>query len=133
MFGNDLDYFRKVILATTLCVSLALNLWGTAVVWHPDEITERAIAMFDSRTLNHHNFAYGALHYYQVIVLAVLPAKALNKVLSLGSTAPEAIALVLSRAVSALFGTGVVLTIFLLANELFDPNAALYTALLLTT
>jgi hypothetical protein len=133
MFANDLDHFRKMLLAPMLCVSLALNLWGTTVVWHPDEITERAMAMFDSRTLNHHNFAYGPLHYYQVILFAVLPAKALNKILVLDSTTLEAIAIVLSRAVSASLGTGVVLSIYLLAKELFNSRAALFSSLLLTT
>jgi len=137
VFASYLEYWGKMRLATILCVSLALNFWGInwglPVIWHPDEITQRAMTMFDSRTLNHHHFAYGPLHNYQVILFAVLPAKTLNKFVYLDNTTQQTIVIVLSRVLSALLGTGVVLLIYLLAKELFNSKAALFSSLLLTT
>ena len=128
MFVSFLEYWRKTLLATILCVSLALNVWGISwglpVIWHPDETTQRAVTMFDSGTLNHHHFVYGSLHYYQVILFAVLPAKALNKVFSLGSTTQTTVVIALSRVLSALLGTGVVFLVYLLAKELFDSSCS---------
>jgi len=119
-----------------LLLSLSLNLWGVnwglPKEWHPDEITPRAMAMFDQRTLNPHFFAYGSLQPYQLILFAVIPAKVLNKVMTLDDTTQNNVVIVLSRVLSALMGTGIVFMTFLLAKALFDDKTALFSSLLLT-
>ena len=119
-----------------LLLSLSLNLWGInwglPNTWHPDEITPRAMAMFDNRTLNPHYFAYGSIHYYQIIFFAVIPEKVLNKVMPLDDTTQNNVVIVLSRALSGLMGTGIVFMTFLLAKALFNEQAALFSSLLLT-
>ena len=70
-------------LMAILMLSLLLNLWGIhwglPNRWNADEVTQRAKEMVVDRSLNPHFFAYGALHYYQVMALAVLPVKILKK------------------------------------------------------
>jgi cobalamin biosynthesis protein CobD/CbiB len=57
-----------------LTFSLILNLWGADFglpeLWHPDEFIRPALKMINERTVNPHHFAYGSLHYYEIIVFA---------------------------------------------------------------
>jgi hypothetical protein len=80
------------ILVTILSLSFFLNLcginWGLSggeyrESWHPDEIIDRANSMAKDRSLNHHHFVYGPLHYYQVIFFVVAPLKVLKKAFNL--------------------------------------------------
>jgi len=124
-----------------LMLSLLLNLWGIhwglPNRWNADEVTQRAKEMVVDRSLNPHFFAYGALHYYQVMALAVLPVKIFKKTLNVfdktvfDKTAEDNAIVLLSRTLSALLGTGVVLLIYLLAKELFEDKTALLSSLML--
>jgi uncharacterized membrane protein len=124
---------RLVVIAL---LSLALNLWGITwglpERWYPDEVTWRAENLVYERTLNPHFFAYGTLHYYQLLAFPVLPIKVVNKTLTVFDQPTEAsIIVILSRTLSALFGAGTVLAAGILAQQLFGPAAALFSALLL--
>ncbi len=153
-----------ICLLPILFCSLLLNTWGIdwglswntdGWGWHPDEVTPVSSRMLDQRSLNPHSFAYGPLHYYEVMFFAVIPAKIVTRVLksisgnhegardssdqqanSFASTADwqwwwSRGPLFLSRVLSGLFGTGTVLLVYLLAMKLFDRKAALISALLL--
>lgn len=67
-----------------LLLSFLLNVWGInwglPARWHPDEITDVAIDMVARRSLNPHYFAYGPLHYYEVILFANIPVSILSKI-----------------------------------------------------
>ncbi len=85
--------------------------------------------MVGRRSLNHHYFAYGALHYFQVISFAVLPVKIPNRALNLFDyTTERNLVTLLSRVLSALLGTGIVLLIYLSTKALFDYKAALFSS-----
>ncbi len=127
----------RVLLVGILLTSLGLNLWGSQwglpERWHPDELTEKAIEMVEQRTLNPHYFAYGNLHYYQVMAAAVAPVKAVNKTLDLWDSRQDERSAIIwcARALSAVLGAGVVLLVFLMGSALFGRAAGLWSAALL--
>jgi hypothetical protein len=55
------------------------NRWGTPDYWHPDELTGKAIGMYEAGTLIPPTFFYGGLHYYVLEVGAVFPVRAYEK------------------------------------------------------
>jgi hypothetical protein len=137
-----------------LFCSLLLNTWGIdwgfgwnpdGFSWHPDELTPRSSGMVDRWSLNPHAFTYGPFHYYEVMFLAVIPAKIVARVLkSIGGDHAHSFPvaadwqwwwsrgpLLFSRILSGLFAAGTVLLVYLLALKLFDRKAALISAMLL--
>ena len=67
-----------VLLLSFLLNAWGIN-WGLPDRWHPDEITDTASDMLARRSLNPHFFAYGPLHYYEVILFANIPIKIVSK------------------------------------------------------
>jgi len=119
-----------------LLASITLNLWGIdwglPERWHPDEITGGALTMGYFKSLNHHHFAYGALSYYQVMIL-VTPIYLLTALMDISDFDQQLhILWFSSRVLSALLGSAIVLITFLLTKVLFDRKAALVAASLLT-
>ncbi len=123
-------------LVAVLLLSLGLNLWGICwglpQGWHPDEVVARASVMFDGRSLNHHYFAYGALHYYQVIAGAILPVRVAQKLIGrFDTTFEDGLTLLLARFLSVLMAVGIVWCVYLIGKTLFSRRAGLWAALLL--
>lgn len=121
---------------TILMLSLLMNAWGIGwglpQRWHPDELTQRAENMVGEPSLNPHYFAYGSFHYYLIAAFAVLPVKLPNKFLSLMDYDTQStLVVVLSRLLSALLGTGIVLLTFLIGERLFDRRTGLFAAAML--
>jgi hypothetical protein len=140
-----------------LLLSFLLDVWGInwKFGWHPDEemMVRVSSRMVDQRSLNPHAFVYGPLHFYEVMFLAVVPAKIVSKVLKSisnhqenardsGNQKADSFAgasqwwwshapILFSRMLSGLFGTGTVLLAYVLALKLFGRPTALVSALLL--
>jgi Dolichyl-phosphate-mannose-protein mannosyltransferase len=131
-----------------IAISLILNLWGirwgAPASWHPDEITDRTIAMIADRSINPHHFAYGGLHYYVLGFGAVLPVYGLSVVFDPPPPKSDALArerwwqprfvsmVVVARSISAILSTAVVFLTYLMGRILFDKQAGYLAALLLS-
>lgn len=126
----------SIYLLIILLLSIFLNLWGInwglPERWHPDEMTGAALEMGYYKHLNPHHFAYGSLHYYQ-IMLFIAPVHLLYIAMNLNNYITELhILWLFSRILSAFLGTSIVVIIYLIAKELFDKKSGLLSALLLT-
>ena len=135
MLGSLREILRPGVLQGIVALSLLLNLWridwGLPDRWHPDEITQRAEHMAGSFSLNPDYFVYGSFHYYPIIALAVLPVKLTNRIFGVPAT-EKRIAGILSRMLSAVLGSGIVVVMYLLGQMLFNRVAGLIAAFLLT-
>jgi len=128
--------FSKLILPILL-LSLLLNIWGITwglpSKWNPDEGTFIALKMLDQKSLNPHRFAYGSLHFYQIII-AISPVLISNNFVKLfnNSTEKKNIVLISSRLLSALLGVFIIYLIFIMTRTIFDSRAAIFSSILLT-
>ncbi len=126
---------KRPLVAIAL-LSLGLNLWGIdwglPQRWHPDEIVGRAEQMFGDRTLNHRYFAYGALHYYEVMAGAILPVRVAQKLIGrFNTTFEDALVTLLARLLSVLLAVGIVVCVSLIGTTLFSQRAGFWGALFL--
>ena len=130
---------HKKFLVIVLFMSLFLNSWGINFGvpgrYKADEITLTAQGMVKSRTVNHHYYAYGSFHYFPIMAMEIISTRivwVMNKLfdLDLNNWSKQIIFIILSRAVSAFMGTGIVLIVYLIARLLFDNATALLAAIL---
>lgn len=136
-----------VALISILVLSFTLNLWGNQwgapAHWRPDELTGTAVSMANNRTLNPHKFQYGGLHYYVLVVGAIIPAKAVTYFSDPRPDPSDAAAtiswktryntlrIILARTISGLFATSLALITFLMGKILFNERTGLLAALFL--
>ena len=136
-----------VALISILILSFTLNVWGNKwgapAYWHPDELTHRAASMASGRTLNPHAFPYGGLHFYVLLVGAIIPEKAVAYMFDPRPDSSDIAAtiswkdrhrtliIILARTISGLFATSLALITFLLGKYLFSERVGLLAALFL--
>jgi len=136
-----------IALITILVLSFTLNVmgnkWGAPANWHPDELVERATRMSGDRTLNPHAFPYGGLPHYVLMAGAIMPAKVTTYYFDPRPDAADTAAtaswmqrlktqrIILSRTISGLFATALVLMTFLMGRILFSELTGLIAALFL--
>jgi hypothetical protein len=140
--------FQSILpVALILAVSLTLNLWGNRwgapEYWHPDELTGKAVGMFDSRTLTPQTFFYGGIHYYVLELAAIFPVRAYGKLFdpkpkesdpenrATWADRQQSRTFRLARSVSAVMATAQVFLAFLIGNLLFGRTAGLLSSLFL--
>lgn len=134
-------------IALILMLSLTLNLWGNRWgapdYWHPDELTGKAIGMFETRTLIPQTFFYGGLHYYVLEMGAVFPVRVYGKLFdpipkesdtanrSRWAERQQYRTIWLSRSISALMATIQVYLTYLIGNLLFGRTVGVLSSLFL--
>jgi hypothetical protein len=130
-----LDRTTRAWIFCILVTSFVLNLWGINFglpdAWHPDEIVYKAVAMAQDFSLNPHEFKYGSLHFYQIL-LTMAPTYFVTELLSLDPKAQKTAVFVAARALSAALGTGCVALVFFVGRQLFGPTAGILSAAFLT-
>lgn len=67
MLRKTSTYLSIILLLSFLLNVWGIN-WGLPERWHPDEMTGAALRMGYYKSLNPHHFAYGSLHYYQIML-----------------------------------------------------------------
>ncbi len=134
-------------IALILLLSLALNhwgnRWGTPDYWHPDELTGKAIGMYEGGTLIPPTFFYGGLHYYVLEAGAVFPVRVYGKLFdpmpkksdtanrSKWAERKKIRTIRLGRCISAVMATFQVFLTYLIGNLLFGRTVGLLSSLFL--
>lgn len=134
-------------IALILVLSLTLNLWGNRWgapnYWHPDELTWKAIEMFETRTFIPQIFSYGGLHFYVLEVGAILPVRVYGKLFdpipkesdtanrSMWVERQQYRTIWLGRSISAVMATLQVFLTYLIGNLLFGRTVGVLSSLFL--
>jgi hypothetical protein len=132
------------ILISILLLSIVLNVcgnrWGSPAYWHPDELIHRADYMVQKRTLNPHTYPYGGLQYSILALGAVVPSKIYSRLFDPRPDPSDdqnylswmdrdnTRKIVMSRTISAIFGTSLVFVTFLMGSILFNYRTGLLAA-----
>lgn len=138
----------SVLVLPILILSITLNLWGNhwgaPDYWHPDELTGKAIGMFENRTFIPQTYFYGGLHYYILEAGAILPTRVYAKLFDPIPKEPDGISrskwaerqkirtIWLSRTISAAMATFQVLLTYLISSMLFGRTIGILSSIFLS-
>jgi hypothetical protein len=139
---NRQSVWIYAIALLSILLNVAGNKWGAPQRWHPDELTERADALWGGRTLNPHFFPYGGLGFYVFTGGAVLPVRLYERLFDQRPGTEDTVAKRLwsardsvrvmraARTISAVLGTLVVIMTYLIGVIVYDPPVGALAALL---
>ncbi len=134
--NSDTLFIKNRIFYLILAFSIVMLFWGIWWGWPTSfdqhDPTSRAINMLWHRTLDPGIRYWGSFGYQEVLFLSVLPITAFKKIFALDQYLAEALMYLMTRALWALKGIGVILMSYILSRELFqDHRAALITMAML--